>query len=146
MKLTVKGLPGKTVRLPLHPTHRDRGVREYCLREGSCLYISKRDIKLAAGDTVKLIGLPCVRVESATDEGVQASYLPGEHKKAGKIQCLQDYVECEVLRPDGGVDRGYCEPQCADLDVGTVVQFERYGFCRLDFKEAGRLRFVYGHM
>ncbi|MFH1054856.1 MAG: glutamate--tRNA ligase, partial [Candidatus Altiarchaeota archaeon] len=58
--------------------------------------------------------------------------------------CLQDYMDCAVMKPDGTVDQGYCDPQCKNLDVGTILQFERYGFCRLDSKK-DKLVFVYGH-
>ncbi|MFH1055145.1 MAG: glutamate--tRNA ligase, partial [Candidatus Altiarchaeota archaeon] len=130
--LTVEGLPGKTIRMPLHPTFKDRGVREQCLREGICLQIPKKDALLTSGEIVKLMGLPCIRVESVGDGFVNAKYAPGEHKAAKKIQCLQDYMDCAVMKPDGTVDQGYCDPQCKNLDVGTILQFERYGFCRLD--------------
>ena len=144
VRLEVEGLPGKTIRMPLHPSFKDRGVREQCMRDDGCLYISKSDAGMAVGQTVKLMGLPCVEITSVGDGLVKAKYSPAENKKVGKIQCLQDYVECEVMKPDGGKDAGYCEPHCKDLEVGTIVQFERYGFCRLDSKEGG-LVFVFGH-
>ncbi|MFH1403114.1 MAG: glutamate--tRNA ligase [Candidatus Altiarchaeota archaeon] len=144
VKMIVKGLPGMTVRLPLHPTFRGRGLREHCLKEDNeCFYISKSDVEKMTGDFVKLIGLPCVKVTGTGGDIVEAEFIREKPKKTQKIQCLQDYAECVVRRPDG-VDEGYCEPQCRDLDVGTVVQFERYGFCRLEGKE-GRLSFVYTH-
>jgi len=146
VKLVAVGMPGKTIRMPLHPSFKDRGVREQCYDDGGCLFIPKKDTDLKAGDIVKLMGLSCIQVESIEDGILKAKYAPGEYKKAKKIQCLQDYVECEVMRPDGGLESGYCDPQCKSLEVGTVIQFERYGFCRLDSKDGGRLVFVYGHM
>ncbi len=143
VKLYVEGLPGKTVRMPLHPSFKARGVREWCIRQGSCLYISKRDLNFGRDETVKLMGLPCIQVESVEDGEVKAKYVPGSGKKKQKIQCIQEYVECTVLRPDG-VDTGYCEPQCMELETGAIIQFERYGFCRLDSKEDG-LTFVFAH-
>ncbi len=143
--LTVEDMPGKTVRMPLHPTHKGRGVREQSIREGAPLYICRADSTLSAGEVVKLMGLACIEVKSVGDGRVTASHCRGEHKKARKIQCLQDYVACEVLKPDGSVDRGYCEPQAAGLQVGAIIQFERYGFCRLDSKEGGKLVFCFGH-
>jgi glutamyl-tRNA synthetase len=145
VKLVAHGLPGKTVRLPLHPSYKERGVREYCLSEGGCLYIPRKDSNLNEGDVVKLMGLPCVKVTSVGDGGLVAEYDPSDGKKAAKVQCLQDYVDCAVMKPDGALDMGYCDPQCASLEVGTIVQFERYGFCRLDSKASGKLTFVYGH-
>jgi glutamyl-tRNA synthetase len=145
VKLLAVGMPGKTVRLPLHPTFKERGVREYCLEEGGCLYIPRKDSDLKAGDVVKLMGLPCVTVQGVEDGVVKAAYSPADPKKAKKIQCIQEFVECEVMKPDGGLDTGYCEPQCARLEPGTIVQFERYGFARLERRQAGMLTFVYAH-
>jgi len=145
MELHIEGIPGKTIRMPLHPTHKDRGVREQCLDPQRCIYIAKKDAGLPVGEVVKLMGLSCIQVESVNERQVKAKYTRQENKKAKKIQCLQDYVECTVLKPDGAADNGYCEPQCQSLDAGTIIQFERYGFCRLDAKDDGKLVFVYGH-
>jgi len=37
------------------------------------------------------------------------------------------------------------EPPLKTLKEGTVVQFERFGFCRLDRKEPDKLVFWYAH-
>ncbi|MFH0863436.1 MAG: glutamate--tRNA ligase [Candidatus Altiarchaeota archaeon] len=145
VKLLAVGMPGKTVRMPLHPSFKERGVREQCYDTGGCLFIPKKDTDLKVGDVIKLMGLSCIAVESVDDGILKARYVPDENKKAKKVQCLQDYAQCEVMKPDGGLDTGYCDPQCRELDVGTIVQFERYGFCRLDSKDEKKLTFVYGH-
>jgi glutamyl-tRNA synthetase len=145
IKILAVGMPGKTIRLPLHPSFKDRGVREQCLAEGGCLYIPKRDSDLKLGDIVKLMGLSCVQVESVEEGVIKTRYLPGNFKDAKKIQCLQDFVECAVLKPDGSTDLGLCDPHCKELEQGTIVQFERYGFCRLDSKNPKLLTFVFGH-
>ncbi|MBD3387624.1 MAG: glutamate--tRNA ligase [Candidatus Altiarchaeales archaeon] len=144
VKLFVEGIPGKTVRMPLHPGFKQRGTRDWCMQDGTCLYIPGKDAKLSKDEIVKLMGLPCIAVDSVGDDGVRAHYMPGQHKKTRKIQCVQDFIECTILKPDG-VDEGYCEPEVENLQAGTIVQFERYGFCRLDSKEGERLTFVYGH-
>ena len=64
-------------------------------------------------------------------------------KKTKKIQCLQEYLECKIIKQDRA-DEGYCEPQCMDLDVGDIIQFERYGFVKLEKKNSG-LGFIYCH-
>ncbi|MFC2163010.1 glutamate--tRNA ligase [Candidatus Altiarchaeota archaeon] len=145
MKLMVEGLPGMTRRLPLHPVYRDRGIREHCLEKGNeCLFIAKDDVERIAGDFVKLIGLPCIKVVDTGGDFIKAEYLRDKPKKTKKIQCLQDYVECTIQKQDG-VDKGYCEPQCMDLAVGDMVQFERYGFVKLEEKTDEGLRFIYAH-
>ncbi|MBU0761980.1 MAG: glutamate--tRNA ligase [Candidatus Altiarchaeota archaeon] len=144
VKLYVEGIPGKTIRLPLHPTFKERGVREQCMREGSCFYLSKNDSQVEKEEIIKLMGLPCVSVDSLQGSIVKGKYVPGNHKGAKKIQCLQDYIECEVLKPDG-VDIGYCDPDCEKIGVGEIIQFERYGFAKMEGKNRGKLRFIYTH-
>ena len=67
-----------------------------------------------------------------------------------KIQWVSgiDKVECKILVPKDLLDEkgeydkksmqileGYCETNCLKLDDGTMVQFERFGFCKLDKKK-----------
>ncbi len=144
VKLYVEGIPGKTIRLPLHPTFKERGVRQQCMTEGSCLYISKNDGILEREEVIKLMGLPCVKVESIQGTTVKGRYLAGANKSAKKIQCLQDYIGCEVLKPDS-TDVGFCDPDCVKVKVGEIIQFERYGFCRLEDNSGPRLKFIYTH-
>lgn len=73
-----------------------------------------------------------------------------------KPQWVSDKVACEVLIPGdllddrGGFDpkslqkrEGFCEAACTSLKAGDIVQFERFGFCRLDRKENGKLVFIF---
>lgn len=39
---------------------------------------------------------------------------------------------CEVVMPDGSSARGVVEDACKKLRVGEIVQFERFGFVRID--------------
>ncbi len=66
-------------------------------------------------------------------------------------------VKCEVMVAselfDGDkfnedslrMDNGYCEANCAGMEMGVPAQFERYGFVMLDKKEKSRLIFIYMH-
>ena len=65
-------------------------------------------------------------------------------------------MKCEILVPKDLVDsagiyrensleivKGLCESACTNLKEGDVIQFERFGFCRLDKKAKTKLTFVY---
>ena len=61
-----------------------------------------------------------------------------------------DLVDVTVMMPDKETVTGLGEPGVAGLKVGDVIQFERFGFCRLDSVEdsvEGKKRsvFVYTH-
>ena len=57
----------------------------------------------------------------------------------------KDLVKVEVLMPDKEVKKGLAEPLVKNLKVNDAVQFARFGFCRLDKKEKGKLVFWYTH-
>jgi len=136
-------MPCKTVRMPLHPASKEK-VREWTMCEGDKIYISQKDAsELKPGDAVKLIGLYIFDIVGVSDV-VHASFTRRDDKKAKKIQCLQEHLECEILKPEGKAT-GICEPATQNVQVGEVIQFERYGFARLENKADGKLSFIYTH-
>ena len=50
---------------------------------------------------------------------------------------VQINTEADVLMPDAAVARGFAERSAANIKVGEIVQFVRFGFCRLERKENG---------
>ena len=73
-----------------------------------------------------------------------------------KIQWVSDeHSETEIFIPkdllkDDKFDpksleivKGYAENECERLNHGEIIQFERFGFCRLDSNENRKLRFVF---
>ncbi|MEW5996546.1 MAG: glutamate--tRNA ligase [Candidatus Micrarchaeota archaeon] len=136
---------------------RIKGGKKKKIREmeaGNEVWISGSDAKdLEEGETIRLKDLCNVKIEKAGEE-ISASYSGDEIIKGKKIQWVSDRLECEVLKPgdlvlDSGefnpssltIDGGYCEKSIHSLREGDVVQFERYGFCRLDSKKP--LRFIF---
>jgi glutamyl-tRNA synthetase len=53
-------------------------------------------------------------------------------------------VKVDVIKPDASRESGLAEPAVAKLGVGAIVQFERYGFVRIDALEP-KLVAAYGH-
>ena len=43
------------------------------------------------------------------------------------------------------VNNGYIEPSAADVKVDDVVQFERFGFARVDKVTDTKIRFYFAH-
>ena len=56
-------------------------------------------------------------------------------------------IAVDVLMPDGSVLQGVGERNLDSVRVGQVVQFERFGFCRLEQAAGGgkAVRFIYCH-
>lgn len=151
--LEVGGLGKRKLQLKVHPK-KDMGTREIAV--SGTVHIPKADADgLESGETFRLKDLCNVKL-AKTGKKPAGELMPDDMVEK-KIQWVGDgKLECEVLVPGDLLDdkggfnqasmktvKGYCEPACAALAEGTVVQFERFGFCRLDRKEKGRLVFVF---
>jgi glutamyl-tRNA synthetase len=148
-ELEVKGLEQKAVELKLHPK-KELGMRKH--EVSGTVYVPGSDLAdLKEGDVFRLKDLCNVKL---TEKGEKLAGELVEGMAGKKIQWVSDSrAECTVLVPkdllkEGEYNpesleqvKGYCEASCKDLDVGTVVQFERFGFCRLDSKDP--LTFIY---
>jgi len=68
-------------------------------------------------------------------EGMIIHWLPKE----------KDLEKVEVLMPDKKMVKGVAEPMVKKLKENDVIQFARFGFCRLDKKDKTHLGFWYTH-
>jgi glutamyl-tRNA synthetase len=144
VRLIVKGVSkGYNVKLPLHPDYPDRGSREYTLTPENGrleLLISREDVDtiLRTKRFVRLMGLFNIKVEevkafviskfqSATLSNARRAKMPLIHwVERGKS------MPAKVLMPNGKEVSGFVESECKKLEVNDVVQFERFGFVRVD--------------
>lgn len=152
----VHGAPQIDVELPHHP-ERDLGTRT-AKTEGN-FFLSKLDKdKLGQGKTVRLKHLYNIEIQRVGEESIEAKYA-GKQLVEG-VPILQwvtsEYVSVRVNVPSAlyvgdtlnsesmKVVEGYGETSCSELEVGEIIQFERFGFCRLDSK-VSQLNFVFCH-
>jgi len=154
--LKVKGVP-KVVRakLPLHPEKPERGFREYTVtpkEETAVFWIAKRDADAAeAGKVIRLMELFNVKVESVNADSVEASFASEAYEEARKAKAKlihwipkgEEYP-CSVVMPDNSKVEGVAESACEKLKPDTVIQFERFGFVRVDKNDA-KLTAYYAH-
>jgi glutamyl-tRNA synthetase len=132
VELEITGTDPCTANPPLHPTE-NRGCRE--IDVSTKVLVCREDVeKLTGGSKVRLKDL--YNVEITSMEPLQANYLNDaiESAKKDKMKIIHwapvDGVPVKVLSPDGEF-KGIGEKQItAELD--KVVQFERFGFCRID--------------
>ena len=61
------------------------------------------------------------------------------------LPVCDDLVKVSVMMPDKGVVSGLGEKAIKKIKVGEVIQFERFGFCRLDKKEKMKYSFWFTH-
>lgn len=150
VELKVDGLEDHEIELKLHPKKKEMGTRK--LKVTDTVYIPGSDAsQLKDGEVFRLKDLCNVEI---TGKG-EAKLVEGDPAQK-KLQWISDKLPCEVLVPGDLLDdkgefnpkslekrEGYCEAACASLKPGDVIQFERFGFCRLDRKEEGKLIFVF---
>jgi glutamyl-tRNA synthetase len=144
VELGVTGLEGRTIELKKHPKA-DLGERE--IKVLSHLYIAKSDAEnLKEGEVFRLKDLCNVKL---IGKGTKLSGVLAEDSMVEKkIQWVSDLIGCTVLVPGDLLDekgefdpysmktvKGFCEKAVSEMAPGVVVQFERFGFCRLDRKE-----------
>jgi glutamyl-tRNA synthetase len=130
-------------KLPLHPEKPERGFRRYTITpkgEGAVFWIAKRDADAAeVGKVIRLMELFNVKIESVHAESVEASFASEAYEEARKAKAkLIHWIPkgagfpCQVVMPDTTVNEGIAESACKKLKPDTVIQFERFGFVRID--------------
>ncbi len=146
VQLTVHGLPRAfTVRVRLHPEHPERGWREYVIKtpEGQAralFWISRDDLKsMVVGKVVRLMELFNIKVESVEAYAVEASFMSEAYEDAKRMNAplihwvpIGNDVPCQVVMPNAAIVEGVAEGACRSLKTNDIVQFERFGFVRIE--------------
>ena len=144
VRLEVSGIDGKhTANLQLHPDHPERGTRNYDVKpEGghASFVITKSDAeKMTAGRVIRLMGLFNVEVTGMDADRLEARYHSKDHQTARSLGAPFIHwliasvgADAQVVMPDASIMGGLAEPGCLKLSVDDVIQFERFGFVRVD--------------
>lgn len=145
VRVEVEGAPEKKVMLKKHPDFPDWGCREMETR--GVFYLQKSDLDaMKEGGLYRL--MDCYNVRRKAGRLVFDSESLQDFRKGGSgiihyIPEGAEHDEAEVLMPDHSLRRGICE-SISGLDDGSMVQFERFGFVRLDSKKGRRFWFTHG--
>jgi glutamyl-tRNA synthetase len=146
IELKVKYVPKVfKVELRLHPEKPERGFREYTVTPigeyGAVIFwIAKKDAENAAfGEMVRLMELFNITIEHAKIYSVEAAFASEPYEAARKAKArlihwiiVDGDVPCKVIMPDATVNEGFAESACKKLKPNAVIQFERFGFVRVD--------------
>ncbi len=94
--------------------------------------------------------MDCLNFKKINNEYVyDSSEVEIFRKKGSKIiQWLpqsDNLVNVEIRMPDNSIIKGIGEPSIADLKKGSIVQFLRFGFCRLDEIKGKTFLFWFTH-
>ncbi len=144
VRLKVEGAPRRKVTIPFHP-EKDLGSRT--IDSAGEFYVSSADLKgIAKGSVFRLMELYNVEL-TAAGPSPAAKYMGDELiPNSRKFQWVTEaHKDVRVTVPDvlflegdvyneGSLKEvdGFAEESVSGLKVGDIVQFPRFGFCRLD--------------
>ena len=146
VEFKVLGVP-KTfqTKLPLHPEQPEQGFRIYSITpvdedKAVSFWISKKDAEAMESEKIfRLMELFNVKIESKTKHTVTAKFASESYEDVRKIkvQLIQwipkgTELPAQVVMPDASVTEGFAEADCKKLKPDAIIQFERFGFVRVN--------------
>ncbi|MCX6642644.1 MAG: hypothetical protein NTV15_04570 [Candidatus Bathyarchaeota archaeon] len=151
--LKVTGITEEHVaKLHLHPDHPERGDREYSIKPAKQIVflMPRKDIAVSEGKVIRLMGLMNVKVMKLTKVGASAEYHSRDHQKARDLGASfihwlteENSMPVKVVMPDASINEGIAERKCETLKIDDMIQFERFGFVRVD--QVAPWVFYYSH-
>ena len=144
IKLTIKDSPKKEKEIFLHPDNRTLGSRK--IKTNDLFHVQKSDVdRLQKGDIFRLKDLYNVKIISKNDE-VKGEYAGDKLiSDSLKIQwTTDDFVKINVKIPhllftndkfnEDSLETitGYAEDAVRHLKTDEIIQFERFGFVRIE--------------
>ncbi len=158
LKLVVKGVPKVFhPKLLLHPEKPEKGYREYAVtplksERESVFWVSGKDAEAAEkGKLLRLMELFNVMVDAKEPQELEASFASEKYEEAREAKAklihwivVGEDVPCEVVMPNATVNVGVAESACKKLKPNDIIQFERFGFVRIDEVD-GKIRAYYAH-
>lgn len=145
VKVKIENTPKMKVELHLNPNEK-KGGRKFSVNENFIL--SKKDLeKIKENELVRL--MDCINIMKKGKKIIFVSLKYEEFKGEGEkiINWLpaENNIKIGVLMPDKKIMKGIAEENIKSLKEGEIIQFERFGFCRLNKKEKNKLTFWFAH-
>ncbi|MBD3164695.1 glutamate--tRNA ligase [Candidatus Woesearchaeota archaeon] len=143
VEINMENVPGMAVELHLNPNEK-KGGRKFKV-DGKFI-ISRSDINRMKDREITRL-MDCINVMKNKGKVCFSSLKFEDFKGKRVINWLpgKGNIKVEVMMPDKEKLRGLAEHNARGLKEGDIIQFERFGFCRLDKKEKDVLKFRYTH-
>ncbi len=132
-------------KLPMHPEKPEQGFREYTVsphgnEKAVTFWISKKDAEaMKTGDVIRLMEIFNVKIESKIGNSETATFLSESYEDVRKIKApliqwipKNEEFPCQIVMPDAIIIEGFAESACKKLKPDAIIQFERFGFTRID--------------
>lgn len=147
-KINIHNAPYQRLKLRLHPNNEEYGFRE--LEVEKEFLVLKSDFKELKNNELYRF-MDCLNFKKIDDIFEFDSLDYENFKREGKkiIHFLPAFgnIDIEILMDDATTITGVAEHSIKQLHVGEIIQFERFGFCRLDeiTKEKKLYKFWFTH-
>jgi glutamyl-tRNA synthetase len=147
VKLLVYGLSKQyEAKVRFHPSKPEMGFRRIKVEvkgDSTSLFISPEDAKILKDKgMVRLMELFNVKLLKFSENLVEAMFHSETYEEARSLNMplihwlpVDQCIKAKVIMPDATELEGFVENNCITVELGEVVQFERFGFVRLDSKD-----------
>ena len=141
--------------VPIHPDHPEMGVRSFKVKPENrqvTLQFSKEDMGLIESKkAVRLMDLFNFKMKKIGKKEVKAVFLSESYEEAKNLGApliqwipFNSGFDCEVVMSDASVTKGMAEDACRVLKPDEIIQFQRFGFVRVD-KVGKKLTTYFAH-
>jgi glutamyl-tRNA synthetase len=145
VEIRIEGAPAGEHELNLNPNEK-KGGRKFQTDERFLL--QRRDIeKFRSGELIRFMDCLNFRDENGKYVYDSTDYMQFRDRGSLIVHWLpaKETIDVEVLMPDKSLVSGVAEQTLKILKIGEIIQFERFGFCRLDSIEGRVYKFWYAH-
>ncbi len=137
-KIEVKGLKIRQARISLHPDDKKRGYRKFSLT--STFFIDAKDFSSYKGLEVRLKDLCNIKLSDKSE------FTGTDKKSIPRIQWVPaKHCIVRVITTSGKEIKGYGEINLLKAKIGDIIQFERFGFVRIEKIQGKNVVVVFGH-
>ena len=142
--------------IPLHPSYPERGTRQFKIEpeaNATEFWVATKDSdNMQEGKIIRFMELFNVRIEQVEEEVVRARFYSEKYEDAKRLKVplihwipKREALRCEVVLPDASHAKGFAETSCSRLHVDDMIQFQRFGFVRIDSVTENMIRAYYTH-
>ena len=146
VELEIEGMKPAVAKVPRHPTDHARGMREISI-ENKVLVCAEDIEKLNVGSVLRLKDLCNVEITSLSPLRVKRSETSLEDLKKAKGRIIHwvpvDGIPVKVRGSEGDIE-GTGE-RGIESELDNIVQFERFGFCRIDAVDGENVVAYFAH-
>lgn len=146
VRIKIENAPELTIKHKLHPEHPNRGSRKIISKEN--FYVTRKDFdSFQNGKMYRLMDcLNFIKDEKFIFNSTEyTDFKENGEKIMHYLPAENNLVNIEIMTPEKKLIKGFGESSLLNVKEGEVVQFERFGFVRLDKIDDDKLTFWLTH-